>query len=683
MLLQINNNSFKFKYICPFSGFKRLCLLITVLLTAILFLTPSSKSYSFSSSLFIEVNDLPSLSVAIANLDSVAINNLKNEFESATAQYLRALTSGLHTDNDMDVLFDDLKYVSLLNESDEKEYLNLIGEADLQEIGEQLQKIWNYLDPTPVTLTNERLIEHRIRVHEACLKYSNPDSPNGVDDRGLAYIKYGEPDKILTPPLYFSIGEINEFVTEFFLKLEEKKDIPMTDIGVRANKFTYKLIDYMGQVPFSSTMNIWVYQSARDYMDESIVLYFSEHDKNQFKRVGSIDDWIPLGQYRSGTLMISPALVTQYLIYRRLMFEDDVFMHSYNRIQKDLFVSNIPRSIYEWKNMARNLKANNHQIEARRQLQAPLHYSAAFDHIPEIPIDVNQYRSFDNNNQPILITFIETLPTVTFLKDLTLNLDSMFDASIDSIQIIHLISQWYSLEQGVELYNSDTVQVGRIRDKPIMHLENEAKRPTITITDIPYLGSGANQVFYSKLNNQHPESEPINSSIFPDELRGLGRVEVRQLDHLSHFEGEGDQQLVMSDLIFGYNRIDRDEARFPFIIKHDQIIPENQNPVVHFELFGLERDPSGFAHFEIMYQFEPKGGLLSFLRQTNNLLSGTLEFTTAATHFRESLEFDNLPLGKNNYTMTWVIKDLISGQELSRELEFKVEEGDQFTITSN
>jgi len=65
--------------------------------------------------------------------------------------------------------------------------------------GEYIAYWWTKLDPDPVTIENERLIEHFMRVKFAKTFYSSPLIP-GYDDRGKIYVKYGPPDRTFTAP---------------------------------------------------------------------------------------------------------------------------------------------------------------------------------------------------------------------------------------------------------------------------------------------------------------------------------------------------------------------------------------------------------------------------------------------------------------------------------------------------
>ena len=56
------------------------------------------------------------------------------------------------------------------------------------------RKFWKSRDPSPTTEYNERLVEHYRRVNYAKQNYTMKQT-KGYDDRGIVYIKHGEPDQ--------------------------------------------------------------------------------------------------------------------------------------------------------------------------------------------------------------------------------------------------------------------------------------------------------------------------------------------------------------------------------------------------------------------------------------------------------------------------------------------------------
>ena len=63
-----------------------------------------------------------------------------------------------------------------------------------EERGKYLAQYWRELDPNPITIQNERLVEHKNRIEYARQAFRTNINLLGFDDRGKVYIKYGEPD---------------------------------------------------------------------------------------------------------------------------------------------------------------------------------------------------------------------------------------------------------------------------------------------------------------------------------------------------------------------------------------------------------------------------------------------------------------------------------------------------------
>lgn len=89
--------------------------------------------------------------------------------------------------------------------------------------GVALLTFWQRRDPTPATPENERIVEHWRRIAEAQKQFHSA-VPRGYDDRGMIYIRYGEPsDRMIAesnnygPPnecwVYNNLGE--EVVFDF------------------------------------------------------------------------------------------------------------------------------------------------------------------------------------------------------------------------------------------------------------------------------------------------------------------------------------------------------------------------------------------------------------------------------------------------------------------------------------
>ena len=647
--------------------------------------------------------DRPGFAFASAYLNLTVELNEKNLFERATNLFMMSLSNDQFSDADRQTLQIEREYLSHIVDESEFISLNPIHQENINEMAKAVRKIWLSLDPTPTINTNQRLIEHRKRLLEAKECFPNPDASIGLDDRGIAFLKYGEPDTVYDRPLDFNRGELMGFVSEFqamreemnltadmtsFSNIETTEDADsisdVTDSGLNLStasspddnsaigiaRLTDNLIEVIAQDPFQSSLNVWVYDRFNIEMGENLVLFFSEGNSNTFQQIRSLDDWIPRSLYSSSRFDadFTAALPLQYLSYQRLMHLDRQFMDTYNDLQNRIFNHSVERSSTELLNMARNVRANHQQVAMRRQMSAPAEHSTEKEKIPEIPLSIHQYRSLNENSEPVYITFLESRPAMVFLDDLTRNQDFIVDDDEDAEMILNEIVQWYRFEQGVELYNSGMEPKGRMRGRPEMHLDSERDIPSVLILDIPMIEEGAHQSFYAMLYNHHPNAEPSEQSIFPEELRGLGKKTVVQKNHLE----AGEEGILMGDLITGYNRLEEENTRFPFVVSHDRIIPADENPVIRFEVHRLEKDETGFANFEVEYHFETDRRSFLFFRRSNDDLSGTIEFSTAESAFSESIEFDNLPLKPGSYTLQWKVTDKVGGSIAETNLDIDV-----------
>ena len=94
----------------------------------------------------------------------------------------------------------------ILTEKEKKEFDKY---KSAQDKAQWANLYWKRLDPTPTTSKNERLEEYDNRVAYA-LKFYKAFTLEGFDDRGLIYLKYGEPYQKYTEPVGTSFARANE-----------------------------------------------------------------------------------------------------------------------------------------------------------------------------------------------------------------------------------------------------------------------------------------------------------------------------------------------------------------------------------------------------------------------------------------------------------------------------------------
>lgn len=300
--------------------------------------------------------------------------------------------------------------------------------------------------------------------------------------------------------------------------------------------------------------------------------------------------------------------------------------------------------------------------------RAPDKFSTEEKKISSIPIDIYQYRLLDESNQPIFLTFMESQPLQAFLTDFIANEEVISESKNHQVRNDE-DNSWYDLIHGIQLRNQNWDILAQSEQSP--HLIFYPEEPFIgSVFEIPWAGEGVNQIFYVKLLNRHPDSKPPGKSIFSDSLRGLGKLKIEQPEPLKVETGK----MVMSDLILGYQKSEKrdNQSYFGFVAATDRRIPEGENLVIHFELYGLQTDSTGMSHFEVEYEITPKSGLTEWMRRKRDEFSLTLSFENFGDRFLESLEIDAEGLEPDEYELTWIVHDVQSGGKVEEKVEFMV-----------
>ena len=640
-----------------------------------------------------DLTEIPPYFLAVEYIKLVAGESVTTDYETATQMIYRALNGNVDHTADHKAFEEDLLYLELLMtpEDFEKRFVN----KNENELPQAVRLFWESADPLPTTPSNPRLIEHYSRVDEAIEQFPDENSPFGFDDRGKAWVRYGEPDKKLDRKLEIDYSALQEFMIDYAVTTETSADPDgfslaanfsgSSENGSSASGSTFSgtvtpeavLIALDLFVLLHKELDIWVYQDVELESKNNLILFFESEDEVKYKQIDALDDWIPrsmlVGTKESGIFNFPPGSVIQHIFYKKLTGFDPYFGFVSNRVDHEMF--NIAPSRHYMANLtlATKIKQENVMEANKIRESAPPGASSEERKIPSIPLEVHQYRLLNTDDEPVLATFVESRPAAAFLSDLTASQEEMMPNEEDDI--IGELSRWYRLRQNVDLRDGQGRLAGRLRSLPELPLDEQDRVPAASLLTIPHLPDSTTQHFYVTLENTHPETNPPQESVFPDELRGLGRLAVPQPVPMD-LSGDGP---ILGDLLLGYGRMNQSESglRFPFIASHERTIPEGENLVVHFEAYRLQTDGQGFANFEVRYEIESKQGLFGRLLANRDNLSGTLSFEPRAGRFAESLEFEELSLEPGKYTLHWTVRDLLSEQDTRQAVEFEVDSTDE------
>jgi GWxTD domain-containing protein len=606
----------------------------------------------------------------------VTESETKERIDEATTRYIDCLSRTTGESGRQNILKKEALYLKELLHEDDSEIIEETLNRSPAELANLIRQNWIKLDPTPGTVANERLLEHRFRIMEAGRRFPSDKSEIGLDDRGLIYLRYGAPDLIYDKPITITRGDLYSFASDYqFLIASQTPLTAQTGIDATSQSAAYLMVNRMEELmsynPVSTGLNIWIYRDNGPETGESLIFYFTETGRQGYQQIESLEDWIPNGLYSTTRTAggIPPALAIQYITYRRIMDLDPKFMEIYSDLDERIFNPAVKQNRVQIANMARMNRMERKDEIYLIHSNSPAQSTSDGESIASIPMDITQYRLLDSNLKPVLTTFIESDADDAFLMDYFRLKERLFGSEISDEEAISKMVDWYRFEQGVELYDSEMQMLGRIRGFPPLEVDTEDNTPTTMLMNVPVPQDDMQQIFYARFENRHPESDTTSTRFFPDELKGVGKEVVSQPDH---FYTPGTNELMMGDLIIGYRRLDDDIARFPFVVSHERVIPEDENLVIHFEAYNLNSDEASPAEFEVQYHFEPHQARRGLFGSRKNVPEGTLEFTTYQDYFRESLEFENLSLEPGKYTLTWTVRQPEMNREAVQQIELEV-----------
>lgn len=603
-------------------------------------------------------------------------------YQAASAMYLWGLT-GEDITFQKEYALQEVAYLEPMLSDDERERWNRLLEENNPALLREMQVWWENRDPTPATPYNERLIEHWQRIAYAREHYTLSDeSVYGTDDRGVVYVKYGDPERDFDGILTLNPGSINSKVIEMLSAWNPGvATIPESWRSV-ARAMENAVLDLVG----SPRYEVWIYE--RRYLDtnQNMVRIFGEDGSGEFRQLQTIDEMIPARAFTMGSrygysglsgttdLDINPAMVAQLLLYEKVASMDPIFASVYSRINFDLFkVGSQPGKQYP-----RVAEMRTSHDAKQRVNQEPEETSTMVKELSEIPVEIHQYRMLNEQNRPIFATFMESRPQPAFLEDFSVNDDTMMAAS-DAAQEQERLQEAFSayrLVHGMELRNELGQRLTGSQLQPILILSGDnIQVASSSVFTVPYVQrEGISQVYYAELHNRHPASEPIVETPLADHIRGLGRLRVEQPEPLD----PDPSQLQMSDLIFGYQKTDSASAEsfVPFVVSNDRQVPEGEQLAVHFEVYHLQEGENGLRDFTVDYEILPVN-FLGWTRERKDDLSLTLFFEHDRARFSEDLEIQASDLQPGRYVMRLTATDRVSGQELRREVEFEVTETEE------
>jgi len=521
----------------------------------------------------------------------------------------------------------------LLSEEEISIWLVLLEENDTK-LNMKIKAFWVNKDPIPTTKMNERLIEHWERIASIRKNFKEDQTTiYGTDDRGLVFVKYGEPDKKFAGQLGTDQLEIMRwFPTDFLLRQEIQR--------------------------FNNTpeVEIWAYSDLKK--NGSTVFLFGK--KSGFGKYGlkyGVEDFIPERAFRRSSTRttggVIPGTFIQLMYYSELINADRYFLGRFRELEA----------------LWANSRAAG-ELNPNRDLLLGL---------------LNHYKSIDQDN----IKFKHLVPDRTSkLEGLeSLNLNYKAFRYLDDKNLFKLIIMATSVNQSVgenlQPVFFKPAKKTKYKYRHILLRYDESWQLKDKHIDYPALKNNNTSIFSLSQNNPVNRYKLVAEKIIldfkkaklektdiPDTAKVIG-ISSACLGVFTPLSSDS-TELEISDLIVGVkSSAELDQSIvYPFPVVPRKPVKQTDSLQVYLELYHLEFN----SNLESSLRFDceikmVKGGKINMKRER---LSKSFEVQVYDKVLKRTFALDISKLNPGNYEVTIKIIYKKTKQKKVRKSAFRI-----------
>lgn len=624
--------------------------------------------------------DDPDPRIGFAFIELVTEQKLETFYEFASYMYGWGLSGqqvkpfSAAIDNEVDRL------EPLIDNNTYRSWKNLVDNND-PSIYSKLNGYWSYRDATPATDYNERLVEHWQRIAYAREHFTRSrQDPYGTDERALVYVRYGNPDIKSSGRLQFSSSSAGNWIYNIISSGCTAPCPPGSDL---VNSFVRLAQEFYT----SPEYEVWIYRDLNEGSTQNTIFLFgTKGDTGGFGLINTVEEFIPNRAFSMGDNVLPtsrifatangraphidnlrPGLILQMMYYNQLASTDIFFGKMLNRIETRAMDQGQPVAV----SLGQEIQTEARFDLREAKLRSPRDVSVYEEQMIDIPIDIYQYRLQNEDGDPVLATFVESLPQNAFIYDYMSNYSSTSgDSTASATQVQQNLLSNYELVHSIQVFSRERDPVARATHNPPIAVNRNDKSSSILM--VPHRGEDIRQVFAAELRNHDSNSSYRVDTPFPENVRGLGKAELEQPEPLEGTPSD----LKMADLLLGFDKRNSEsesgeDELFPFTPAHDKKVPVGEDLVVHIELYNISRDPGGIGELSLSYQLVPVN-FLGWSKKQQQEFSLTLNLKTDEPFWRENLEIQTRALDPGSYKIILTAEDLQTGSELERELQFEV-----------
>lgn len=609
-------------------------------------------------------------------MEVVTAQEVSDRYDSATKMYHKSLSNGVGANSRIALRQEIERLKPIIGDGIFRQWLDW-WEDENRKLFSDMSGFWVQLDPTPATEVNERLIEHWQRIASARSQFTrNSSAIYGTDERALIFVRYGSPDRVSRGILTLQDLNVKPWLQRQIIPRERDQVEQIFEEELSVERQAEILENAVYDFHRYPEYEIWFYDSLSDEVEGTIPFIFGTNVNTQeFQLQSSIDNFIPERafnpeEHRDEELAefarygITPALMLQMLYYEQLVKVDPYFENRLNSM-KDVLLEQGMEALH---GLDLSMKSESIEIINRRYNHAARQISSFKSRVPEISVGVYQYRFLDEDQNPYLITFLESDPKEAFLIDFNRNRPS--DISLEEIENSENTEDLlpnYDLSHSLQFYDQEWNVTQRVKEStPIRLQRNTARDVSYTVYEFPHT-ERESQSASVQLMNSDEESSPVYKTPYPKELRGLGSKHFRQSEPLK----SNPDSLQFADLVLGYQMQENSGSLFSFVVANDQVIPWQETLVLHFEVYNLRMQQNGFSQFELTYRILPVDEQGEVDTEMTEFVL-TLNFTSEEARLIEDLEIETADLQPGLYELRVQVRDVNTEQEKSRSTRFEV-----------
>lgn len=495
-----------------------------------------------------------------------------------------------------------------------------------------LRKFWLEKDPNPVTTINERLLEHWERINFARKKFTiKPTTPYGTDDRGLVYVKYGEPQSVYTGKLGVDQVELMQWISDFAIRQE---------------------IERYNTLP---AYEIWIYNTLQKEQT-TVFLFGKKLGMSNFGLRAGIEEFIPSRAFsRSSASRETRGLVPGYMLqlqyYRELIGLDPYFMNRYRELEELWRNARAVGRFFPRYEILRGLRSHYQNLDKDRIKFRHLPVDQSIYEFKFTPMSLasRQIRILDKQNNPQLV--------IITAAELT---SEMIEKSISYFKK-RTPSKVFSVKHKLLKFNEKWEETGRESIAPGEFARNSS------VFTIPYSEKQNLVLVVERTIRKKEPPDSVVTSKDSSTVVSIGKIVIEGPPPLNH----NPEVLEVSDILLGVKRLPiiNEIYSYPF-----PIIPvdgaEREKPLhAYLEIYHLPVKETGKTNFTIKYaiaKINKKGKVEKFkhekvLKSESRVQNQNFQFT-----------IDISKLKPDNYALKVEVQVENSLQKVIRQTYFRV-----------